>query len=257
MPSVKAHYVAALNRRVTIPKVSGESLFGSGGGQVGFFQKLRSWFGGSTTPRDPDTAFEQLPWLEPHENPFGVRLLDCRPVAESFLSLTQDPRSISFFGSPESRSGEQFRGEHPLDAMRVACDLAYPLTEALPEGPVFLAAAMEDKWNIYHFTEALYFARSWTGQLQYVARLTEAASQLRVIEVEAFRGNVLGVDQLAVRQVDYLIKSHVFGQLVPHPVPPLASKKGLAVWSFSQCGRRGLFAVPEAGWAGQSASPTL
>jgi hypothetical protein len=193
-----------------------------------------------------DATFEQLPWLEPHETPFGIRVLDCRAVAERFFSAAEQARAVRFFGSSASRSGEQFRGQQPENAIRVPCELTYPLPEALPEGPVFLATIMEEKWNIYHFSGVLYFARSWTGQLHYLARLAAAPSELRVVEVEAWPGNILGVDQLAVRQVDYLIKSHVFGQVAPHPVPPLSSKKGLALWSFSQYGRRGLFAAPEA-----------
>jgi hypothetical protein len=207
------------------------------------FGKLR---GAPPSPQNSDATFERLVWLEPHENPFGVRVLDCRPIAETFLSASEDAASIRFFGSPEARSGEQFRGQRPEAAVRVACALVYPLAVPLPEGPVFLAGAMEEKWNVYHFAGVLYFARSWTGHLQYTTTLAPSASELRVVEVEAWPGNVLGDDSVAVRQVDFLIRSHLLGQAVPHPAPPLPTKKGIAVWSFSQYGRRGLFAAVEA-----------
>ena len=193
-----------------------------------------------------DVTFERLDWLDLHENRFGVRVLDCRPIAETFLSATQDEACIRFFGSPEAQFGGQFRGQHPEAAVRVACQLVYPLAAPLPEGPVFLAGAMEEKWNVYHFAGVLFFARSWTGHLQYAARLAPSASELRVVEVEAWPGNLLGDASMAVRQVDFLIRSHLLGQAAPHPVPPLLTKKGIALWSFSQYGRRGLYAAVEA-----------
>lgn len=213
---------------------------------MGFFAKLKSWFQTPASTSKSDEMFEALQWVEANENPYGVRLLDCRPIAETLMSATKDSRSIEFFDSKASHSGECFRGQHPDEAIRVACDLRYPLPAPLPEGPLFLASVMEEKWNIYHFARTLYFARSWTGHLQYTARLAESVSELHVVEVEAWQGNVLGVDQLAFRQVDYLIKSHVFNQIAPHPVPAfLESKESVATWSFSQYGRRGFFAVPE------------
>src|SRR4051794_13341762 len=65
-----------------------------------------------------DAKFERLAWLEPHENPFGVRVLDCRPIAETFVSLSENPAAIRFFGSAQSRSGEQFRGSTPRTPSR-------------------------------------------------------------------------------------------------------------------------------------------
>src|SRR5262245_33137257 len=118
---------------------------------MGFFGRLLSWCFGprATGSSNSDASFENLVWLEPHANQFGVKVLDCRPIAQTFLSATENPGAISFFGSVESRSGAQFRGQHPDEAFVVACDLVYPLAEALREGPLFLASVMEEKWNIY------------------------------------------------------------------------------------------------------------
>jgi hypothetical protein len=201
--------------------------------------------GAASPPQDSDATFERLAWLEPHENPFGVRVLDCRPITETFLSASQDAALIRFFGSPEARSGEQFRGQHPEEPIRVACGLVYPLASPLPDGPVFLAEAMEDKWNIYHFAGVLYLARSWTGHLQYTATLDPSPSELRVVEVDACPDNLLGDNAMAIRQMDFLIRSHMLRQVAPHPAPPLLSKKDIALWSFSQYGRRGLYAAVE------------
>jgi hypothetical protein len=196
-----------------------------------------------STSLNPDATFDGLAWLEADESPFGRRVLDCRQIAETFQSASQSLDAIRFFGSPESKSGEHLVGRHPDSPIRIRCELTYPLDMPLPEGPIFLARAMEEKWNIYHFCSSLYFARSWTGDLNYVASLAPSPTELRVTEVEAWPGNVLGDDQMAVEQIDFLIRSHLFGQVVPHPAPALPSKKAIAMWSFSQYGKRGLFAA--------------
>jgi hypothetical protein len=185
--------------------------------------------------------FNSLPWLEPDQNPFGLRVLDCRSVAASLTSASQDADSIAFFGSAESRSGLYLWGLHPEDALQLSCDLRYERITELANGPLFLASEMEEKWNIYHFDGALYFARSWTGRLDYLAH-TQLDAGLHVEAVEARPGNVLGPNEMAIKAVDYLIRSHILNERAPHPAPPLTDKKSLAMWSFSQYGRRGLFA---------------
>jgi hypothetical protein len=208
---------------------------------------------------DADATFERLQWLEGDDSPFGVRVLDCRPVADTFLSGTVDPLAIRFFLSPAARSGEQFRGQHPEAAVRVPCRIEYPGFALPPEGPAFVAKVMEDKWNVYRLDDALYFVRSWTGQLVYVAQLAAGRSGWGITEVEAWPAAAIGPPDMAVRQVDYLIRSHLYGLDVPHPVPTLGTKQALALWSFSQYGRRGRFAVPVAGpggSAGEPAAPT-
>jgi hypothetical protein len=212
---------------------------------MGILSRLLSWIHPQVKSASSDETFERLVWLDAGDSPFNVRVLDCRPVAETFISATENSRAIAFFLSPVSRNGEQFRGQHPENAIRVLCRLAYPNAAELQDGPVFLAEVMEDKWNIYHFDGTLYFVRSWTGQLHYVARLESTVPELRVREIEAWPGNVVGEDTMATRQVDFLLRNHLYGQPAPHPVPPLATKKGIALWSFTQYGRRSLFAAPE------------
>src|SRR5438552_4054759 len=115
---------------------------------MGLFDKISSEARKPVEAPDPDATFNKLVWLEPEETGFKVRVLDCRPVAQSFMSASENSQSARFFGSNVARVGAQFRGQHPEDFIRVSCDVAYPLTESLPDGPVFLASVMEEKWNI-------------------------------------------------------------------------------------------------------------
>lgn len=184
--------------------------------------------------------------MDSADNPFGVRVLDCRPLGGRLVSLTKDPRSIQFFDSPEARSGEVFRDAAPHPALVVPCDLRYPLNTPLPDGPLFLARVMEEKWNVYHFGGVLYFVRSWNGQLRYTVRVSASDAELQVSEVEALQTHLYGEEPLALRQIDYLIRCYLLGQITPHPVPPLFSltKQTIALWTFSEYGRLGHFAEP-------------
>src|SRR4051812_5855017 len=88
----------------------------------GWGEDVGSSPGDATGPSGGADTFAQLAWLEPGDNPFGVRVLDCRPVAR-MISMTGNPASIRFLGSARARSGEEFRGQRPEEAIRVPCDL--------------------------------------------------------------------------------------------------------------------------------------
>jgi hypothetical protein len=186
---------------------------------------------------------EALTWLEPQENPFGIRVLDCRPMAEHWISTTKDPEAIRFLFSTESLSGTQFCGQRPENSSQFECELVYPLSTTLPDGAVFLAGEMEDKWNVYHFAGVVYFVRSWNGKLRYTATLARSKSELRVVELAACVDDPFCNESITVSAVDFLIRSHVLRQVAPHPVPPLPTTEQIAIWSFAEYGRRGLYAA--------------
>ncbi len=211
---------------------------------LGWFQRL---FGSRTRPQTgSEFEFEALVWMEADENPFGVKVLDCRPLGDSLRSLTTDPRSVQFFGSPDARSGEVFQGMVPDPAITVPCDLLFPLSAPLPNGgPLFLASVMEEKWNVYHFADVLYFVRSWNGELRYTVGVTVSEAGLHVSEVRALRTHLYAEGSLVLRQIDYLIRCCILGEITPHPVPLFCvSKQAIAVWTFSEYGRLGHFAEP-------------
>jgi hypothetical protein len=113
--------------------------------------------------------------------------------------------------------------------------LQYPLAAALPEGPLSKAECMEDKWDIYHYVPHLYFARSWSGDLAYRAAVRVDSGRLIVESIEVATGEPPAYARAAV---DYLIKSHVFGAQLPHPLPVDLPPEGVALFSMSTFGRR-------------------
>lgn len=201
----------------------------------------------SEDPPASDDPFAHLSWVEPAESPFGVRVLDCRSVSRSMVATTSDRNVAMRFVELRSSYGEQHRGLAPVDALRVECDLWYPPRGEIQDGPVFLSQEMEDKWDIYLLDGHLYFARSWTGELVFRAWIELTEAEVRISTVEAKTQAVRDDATFAVRQVDYLVKSHLYDREVPHPIPAdfPDDPQQIALFSFSQNGRRAAFASYE------------
>lgn len=186
-----------------------------------------------------DDIFSQLVWLEPDQNPFGLRVLDCRPFSTTMISTTKDPNIAARFTHLRTASGEEHQGRHPEDALSVRCELTYPFNGESRNGPLFVAQQMEDKWDIYLYDGHLYFARSWTGELALRATIEFKEKEAVITEIETSRGKVIDDPALAVRMVDFLLKTHLFRKEAPHPFPQgiPEDKKTLALYFFSEYGR--------------------
>src|SRR5262249_29722984 len=144
---------------------------------------------------------------------------DCRPFSTTMISTTSDPAVADSFGRLRGDSGEGHRGRHPADTVTVPCGLSYPSPGGSRDGPLFVARQMEDKWDVYLYDGHLYFARSWTGDLVYRAAVEFRGDEAVVTAVEVGRARAGDDPGLAVRAVDFLLKSHVHGREAPHPLP--------------------------------------
>ena len=210
---------------------------------MAFWSRRKGHGGGkkSTTPAgDPLSGVH---WVSGTDNPFGVDLLDCRSFSQSMLAGTQDPKVAERYATLRGSSGEQYRGRTPEDSRTCDCDLHYPHNGETRDGPIFKAEAMEDKWDIYLYAGHLYFARSWTGELEFRAHIVFHHDRANVVAVETRRALVESDPAYPVAAVDYLIRSHLYRLPVPHPLPKSIGQdpRELALFSFSQYGRFGLF----------------
>jgi hypothetical protein len=186
---------------------------------------------------------EAVRWLTPDESPFGIEVLDCRQVALSLTTTAGDASIAARFGSLRRSDGSELRGLVPEDGVEVHGSLSYPGGGVAAVGPLFKAEEMEDKWDVYAYDDAWYFARSWTGDLIYRADVERVGDELTIRRAVA--GDFDGVN--AIRCIDFLIKSHVFGGVDPtHCWRNCAKNTGqLVMGSFSLFGRRGLFGTFE------------
>jgi hypothetical protein len=191
-----------------------------------------------------ETLAEALRWLEPQQNAWGLRLLDCRPLTVTSTSLTNDRRIAESFAKLRYSDGRQHMGVSPANAARLDSDLLFPFNGESLDGPLFLADVMEDKWDIYLYDEHLYFARSWSGDLPLRAKIEFAAPVARIPWVEAELRGDYEDPVFVISTVDFLMKTHVHGTEVPHPVPEGFSDdpETIARFSMTLFGRWASFA---------------
>jgi hypothetical protein len=193
-------------------------------------------------------------WLNPAENRFGIRCLDCRQFARQLVSSTGEPAVANTFAMLRGSLGEHVRGRLPVNTILIPCSLQYPLLKGAIDGPVYMASEMEEKWDVFLFDGQLYFARSWTGTLIFKASAEFSRRGLRVTSIAA-DARAGGHDTHYVSaQVDFLIKSHLYHLEAPHPLPEdfTDDPEQVAMFSFSPYGRMAAYATFEetigAGW---------
>lgn len=192
-----------------------------------------------TTPPSEGVG-EHSRFIPAADNPYGVDLWDCAAFTQSRISGSEDPAVASCFVRLRSSTGEEHRGKAPANASVIECALHYVREGDVTDGPLFKAREMEDKWDLYVFGPHLYFARSWTGELVYRATIRLEPSRLEITRIESAGGQH---PEYSRRSVDYLVKSHVFGAVVPHPLPQElpADPMQIAAFSFATFGRRCLY----------------
>ena len=187
---------------------------------------------------DVDDARPPARWLSQADpaNPFVLDGFDCLHFVSTMLSTTQDPEVAASFTALRSSDGSAVHGALPEDPVEIPCALAYPHSGETRDGPLFKASAMEEKWDIHLHDRRVYFCRSWTGMLALVAEIDPGPDTLHIARLWAPRSTDAA---LAIRQVDYLVKSHLYQRRVPHPLPPDLERQPatVALYSFSQYGR--------------------
>lgn len=208
-----------------------------------------------------DSEEFDLQWLEPEESEFNIRVLDCRPFTGTRVSFAAEEQNAQTFLSTRDSGGEHHRGKSPENARSFSSDLSYPInaliysqilkrspeTRDLPEGKIFKAAEMEEKWDVYYFNKYFYFVRSWTDKIACRARAEEEGLYLNITGIE-YDGETAGEDKdYHLRAVDYLLKTFVIGLTVPHPIPADVENtpESIALYSFSFAGRHAKFASYE------------
>jgi hypothetical protein len=181
---------------------------------------LRTWFGGrSRRGGDATAGLTWLPAGHP-DNPFGIEVLDCRAIADTMTSTTSDPAVAENFVHLRDSDGRELRGRLPEHATAIACALEFPGVALPAAGPVFVAPAMEHKWDVYCYDAVIYLRRSWTGHLGYAAEVTASSAGLRVVRLHAANLAEGEATRYALAEADFLLSAYVARQLVPFPIPP-------------------------------------
>jgi hypothetical protein len=187
-----------------------------------------------------------LRWLSATDsgNRFGIGGYDCAAFVASRVSVTSDPDIARSFVERRTSTGAEIDGLLPDDAVAMDCTLNYAMSGTLASGAVFRAEEMEDKWDVYRHGERLAFCRSWTGSLVFVAELALDRENLTIRRLWAGAEQLSTGSALALRQFDYLMRSHVLGRTAAHPLPGDLpdDPPTIGQYSFSLYGRNCSFA---------------
>jgi hypothetical protein len=190
------------------------------------------------TPQQPPVR-----WLSASESPFGVSVLDCRPMTQNRVAASGSAEIAARFAQLRTWLGEELSEQQLSTEVPVPGHLRYPsYGKEQPDGPVFKATAMEEKWDLYMRAGRLYFVRSWTGEVEYAVQVSWGPQEWVI--TQAWQAATVDDDVRSSMQViDYLIKCHLYNLAAPHPLQVAfrGDDERLALASFADYGWRALY----------------
>lgn len=196
----------------------------------------------------PAQALPEVRWIEAADNPWGVRVLDVRPVTLTMISTSADPQCAANAVSYGGEDGTVFVGQAPDSQRIVDVSLRFPVDGPLLDGVLFVPRAMEHKWALFFHRDELIVVRSWVRKVVLVARVEARDGH---VEITQARGALCADDEtpeFTARALDYLVRSHALDIVHPAPLPPDldADPKAAAMWCMSLFGNRAQVATPHA-----------
>ena len=190
-----------------------------------------------------DTATE-LPWIRYDQNPYGVPLLDLRPITFQLGSDIEDV-ALKHLDSYSMEDGASFSGLSPeiIDGQDrfVSCDLRYQTDGKLYPGSLFVPQTPEDRWAIFFDGTYIYFVRSWSRTLVAKAKVEQHDNEIQLTEIEGtIIDSGIETENQTIALVNFLMLSHVLNETAPVPLlNELESEPNrAAVWAFSIFGHR-------------------
>src|SRR5262245_43169550 len=114
---------------------------------------------------------QDVSWIEAAENPWGVRVLDVRPITLGTLSMSSDQQCAVNAVSFGQEDGTSFIGEQPPVSRITKASLSFPIDRVLSDGVLFQPQEMEHKWAIFYHQGEVTCVRSWLRKVQAVGRL--------------------------------------------------------------------------------------
>lgn len=200
---------------------------------MSFFKKLF----GTNKKQELKSSEENLPWIEASENPWGLKLLDLRPISQSMLSTSQDPQMATNAISYGAEDGTFFWGQKPNSNRTISSNIVIPIDGVLAPGVLFTPNTMEHKWAIYFDGESIIFIRSWLKQVFVIAKTSQQKDHL-------FIENIIGeftegeTKEFTNSFLNFLLISHAIGEIVPAPLPKQleTDTRNAGLWAFSSYG---------------------
>ncbi len=187
--------------------------------------------------RKEERKEEPLPWIEPDQNPWKLRILDLRSVMQTMLATSSDPQFATNAVSYNTEDGTTFIDMLPSDSTLITSDIIIPIDKMLAPGVLFIPRTMEHKWAIYYHNNTLIFVRSWLRQVVVTA---QAVQKENALVIQSIKGKFINNEspQFTQNMLKFLLISHSINQIVPAPLPPELESvtKNAALWAFSAYG---------------------
>ena len=184
-------------------------------------------------------------WIEAKDNPFNVRIFDCREYAINMISSTKNQEIVHNFLQSRKSNGQEYIGKFPEGGAKCNVELNFNTKgKKIPDGILFKAQKMESKWDIYKYADFIFFVRSWTAELVYVCNYipTEAGFKVNLVVLDERKINQ-NDPHFEFKVLEFLIRSHILGLQVPHPLPKELKNENEAIlgYSYSIYGNRGYY----------------
>lgn len=189
-------------------------------------------------------------WYEADEkeNIFGMKILDIRSFTQNMATTIKDTKIAESFETLAKSKGEQYKDQLPENHSTINCNLEYSCRGA-DTGSIYTAPEMEIKWHIFYHGNFFFFIRSWTGELVHRAHISFENNFLTIRSIDTTKNELRFIDnESIIREVDFLIKSHLFKILAPHPVSKEMIKEEplrIAISSYSLYGKKACYASAE------------
>ena len=181
----------------------------------------------------------QLPWIEPDQNPYNIRLLDLRPISQSMLSVSKDQKEAENALSYNREDGLAFLHQSPKSSKITQVQITFPVDSKLEDGVLYIPNTMENKWVIYYHQNRILFIRSWLREVVAIAETSQENGQLKVHRIlgEFTEGES---DAFTQAIFTFLIYSHVAEYDVPAPLPVelIKNTDQAGLWAFSVFGNK-------------------
>lgn len=187
-----------------------------------------------------------IPWVAAADNPWGVPLLDVRPVTLNMLSSSADQRCAENAISFQRDDGTGFIGQQPKDDRTIETNLEFPIDRVLADGVLFIPNEMENKWALFYHNGEIICVRSWLREVQAVAQVEERGDHVCISQI---RGTMVVEEEepdFTARFLDCLLRTHALRSVYPVPLPVgmEESPRDAALWCMSVLGNRAIFATP-------------
>ncbi len=171
-----------------------------------------------------------IPLVKADENPWGVPLLDVRPVTLTALSTSTDPQYATNAISFGRDDGTGFISQEPMIARSIPASLLFPIDRKLADGVLFIPRQMEHKWALFYHQRKIICVRSWLRRVAIVAEVDERTGYIEITRIRGSFSDENESPKFTERALDFLLRSHALGiPNYPAPLPPGVDQQPKAV----------------------------